>query len=312
VATSLFIQILLSKYQPLGGADVSFGTHSFAPPGGLSSHALSTKQAKAPFSTKSLHDPYQFQPLSTFSPEYAAIIGTMIKQRILVVDDDKEIVRLLRGYLEKSGFEVLVAYDGETAVHTLRRERPDLVVLDLMLPDMDGWDITRTVRSDNSLMATPIIMLTARVEDTDKIIGLELGADDYVTKPFNPAEVIARVRAQLRAKQRNTQGSSLPTSEIFEVSQITLDLGKRDVTIEGKAVELTPTEFNLLHIMIENPGYVFTRSELIERSLGHEYLGMDRTLDSHIKNLRRKIEPDPKKPTYILTVYGIGYRLAEL
>ena len=235
----------------------------------------------------------------------------MIKQKILVVDDDKEIVRLLRGYLEKSGFEVLVAYDGGTAVHTLRRERPDLIVLDLMLPDMDGWDITRTVRSDNSLMATPIIMLTARVEDTDKIIGLELGADDYVTKPFNPSEVVARVRAQLRAKQRNTQGSSLPTSEVFEIGGITLDLGKRDVTIEGKTVDLTPTEFSLLHIMIENPGYVFTRSELIERSLGHEYLGMDRTLDSHIKNLRRKIEPDPKKPTYILTVYGIGYRLAE-
>lgn len=235
-----------------------------------------------------------------------------MKQKILVVDDDKEIVRLLRGYLEKAGFEVLVAYDGGTAVHTLRRERPDLLVLDLMLPDMDGWDITRTVRSDNNLMATPIIMLTARVEDTDKIIGLELGADDYVTKPFNPPEIVARVRAQLRAKQRNMQGSTTPASETFQEGELSLDVGKREVSVNNKTIDLTPTEFNLLHILMENPGYVFTRSELIERGLGHEYVGMDRTLDSHIKNLRRKIEPDPKKPTYVLTVYGIGYRLAEL
>ncbi|KAA3664963.1 MAG: DNA-binding response regulator [Chloroflexi bacterium] len=235
-----------------------------------------------------------------------------MKQKILVVDDDKEIVRLLRGYLEKAGFEVLVAYDGGTAVHTLRRERPDLLVLDLMLPDMDGWDITRTVRNDTILMATPIIMLTARVEDTDKIIGLELGADDYVTKPFNPPEVVARVRAQLRAKQRNMQGSTTPASETFQEGELSLDVGKREVSVNNKTIDLTPTEFNLLHILMENPGYVFTRSELIERGLGHEYVGMDRTLDSHIKNLRRKIEPDPKKPTYVLTVYGIGYRLAEL
>jgi len=236
----------------------------------------------------------------------------MVKQKILVVDDDKEIVRLLRGYLEKSGFDVLVAYDGGTAVHTLRREHPDLLVLDLMLPDMDGWDITRLVRNDHNLMAIPIIMLTARVEDTDKIIGLELGADDYITKPFNPSEVVTRVRAQLRAKQRNVQGNAAPASEIFEEGELTLDVGKREATVNTVSIDLTPTEFNLLHIMMENPGYVFTRSELIERGLGHEYLGMDRTLDSHIKNLRRKIEPDPKKPTYVLTVYGIGYRLAEL
>lgn len=235
-----------------------------------------------------------------------------MKQRILVIDDDKEIVRLLRGYLEKAGFEVLVAYDGETAVHTIRREKPDLLLLDLMLPDMDGWDITRLVRNDSNLMAIPIIMLTARVEDTDKIIGLELGADDYVTKPFNPPEVIARVRAQMRAKQRNLQGNAAPASEILQEGELTLDVGKREVSVNDKIIDLTPTEFNLLHIMMENPGYVFTRSELIERGLGYEYLGMDRTLDSHIKNLRRKIEPDPKKPIYVLTVYGIGYRLAEL
>ncbi|MCP5097470.1 MAG: response regulator transcription factor [Chloroflexi bacterium] len=235
----------------------------------------------------------------------------MVKQRILVVDDDREIVRLLRGYLEKTGFEVLVAYDGETAVHTLRREHPDLMILDLMLPDMDGWDITRMVRSDDSLMSTPIIMLTARVEDTDKIVGLELGADDYVTKPFNPPEVVARVRAQLRAKQRHLQGSTNLSSKQFQIGHLKMDVGKREVLINNTPIDLTPTEFELLHVFVENPGYVFTRSELIERGLGHEYVGMDRTLDSHIKNLRRKMEPDPKKPTYIQTVYGIGYRLTE-
>ncbi|MAT95918.1 MAG: DNA-binding response regulator [Anaerolineaceae bacterium] len=235
----------------------------------------------------------------------------MLKQQVLVVDDDKEIARLLRGYLEKAGFGVLVAYDGQTAVHTLRREKPDLLLLDLMLPDMDGYDITRLVRSDDSLRQIPVIMLTARVEDSDKIVGLELGADDYVTKPFNPAEVVARVRAQLRAKDRLTGGGDSLESNVFAVAGIQLDTGKREVKVNGRSVELTPSEFSLLQTMMENPGFVFTRSELIEHGLGQEYIGMDRTLDSHIKNLRRKVEPDPKNPTFIQTVYGIGYRLAE-
>jgi two-component system alkaline phosphatase synthesis response regulator PhoP len=235
----------------------------------------------------------------------------MLKQQILVVDDDKEIARLLRGYLEKAGFGVLVAYDGQTAVHTLRREKPDLLVLDLMLPDMDGYDITRLVRSDDALRHIPVIMLTARVEDSDKIVGLELGADDYVTKPFNPAEVVARVRAQLRAKDRLTSGVDSLESNVFEVAGIMLDTGKREVKVNGRSIDLTPSEFSLLQTMMENPGFVFTRSELIEHGLGQEYIGMDRTLDSHIKNLRRKIEPDPKTPTLIQTVYGIGYRLVE-
>jgi two-component system alkaline phosphatase synthesis response regulator PhoP len=235
----------------------------------------------------------------------------MLKQQILVVDDDKEIARLLRGYLEKAGFGVLVAYDGQTAVHTLRREKPDLLVLDLMLPDMDGYDITRLVRSDDALRHIPVIMLTARVEDSDKIVGLELGADDYVTKPFNPAEVVARVRAQLRAKDRLTGGVDSLESNVFEAAGIMLDTGKREVKVNGRSIDLTPSEFSLLQTMMENPGFVFTRSELIEHGLGQEYIGMDRTLDSHIKNLRRKIEPDPKTPTFIQTVYGIGYRLVE-
>lgn len=233
----------------------------------------------------------------------------MLKQTILVVDDDKEIARLLRSYLEKAGFDVRVAYDGETAVHALRREKPDLLLLDLMLPDMDGYDITRIVRGDANLQQIPIIMLTARVEDSDKIVGLELGADDYVTKPFNPAEVVARVRAQLRAHGRRARGDGLDTA-VFQAAGIQLDTGRREVKINGHLVELTPTEFGLLQTFMESPGFVFTRSELLERGLGQAYIGMDRTLDSHIKNLRRKIEPDPKNPTTIQTVYGIGYRLS--
>ncbi|MCC6604428.1 MAG: response regulator transcription factor [Anaerolineae bacterium] len=235
----------------------------------------------------------------------------MQKQQILVVDDDKEIARLLRGYLEKAGFGVLVAHEGGTAVHTLRRDKPDLLLLDLMLPDMDGYDITRLVRNDAALAQIPIIMITARVEDSDKIVGLELGADDYVTKPFNPAEVVARVRAQLRAKSRLTGSDEGLDTAVYQIAGLQMDTGRREVKVNGQVVELTPSEFNLLQTMLENPGFVFTRSELIERGLGQEYIGMDRTLDSHIKNLRRKIEPDPKNPTFIQTVYGIGYRLSE-
>jgi two-component system alkaline phosphatase synthesis response regulator PhoP len=227
-------------------------------------------------------------------------------QRILVVDDDKEIVRLVRAYLEQAGFQVLAAYDGEPALHIIRRDRPDLVVLDLMLPDRDGWDITRLIRGDSALADIPIIMLTARVEDTDKIIGLELGADDYVTKPFNPREVVARVRSVLR---RSGSGGTISQPRILQLADLLMDLDRHEVMLGGRLVELTPTEFDLLRTLMESPGYAFTRMELIEQGLGYEYEGLERTLDSHIKNLRKKIEPDPKRPTYIQTVYGVGYRL---
>jgi two-component system alkaline phosphatase synthesis response regulator PhoP len=233
-----------------------------------------------------------------------AFAGTT--QRVLVVDDDREIVRLVRAYLEQAGFQVLAAYDGETALHAIRRERPDLVVLDLMLPDRDGWDVTRVVRADPSLAGIPILMLTARVDDTDKIIGLELGADDYVTKPFNPREVVARVRSVLR---RSQSGGALSPRRVLQLAGLLLDLDRHEVMLDGQPVELTPTEFDLLRTLMENPGYAFTRMELIEQGLGYEYAGMERTLDSHVKNLRKKIEPDPKQPTYIQTVYGVGYRL---
>lgn len=224
--------------------------------------------------------------------------------RILVVDDDKKIVRLVRSYLEQAGYQVLTAHDGETALHNIRRERPDLVVLDLMLPDRDGWEITRLVRSNQSLARMPIIMLTARVEDTDKIIGLELGADDYITKPFNPREVVARVRAVLR------RASDAPTqARVLELGDLRLDLDRHEVSRADRPIELTPTEFDLLKTLMEHPGHAFTRLELIEKGLDYLYAAMERTVDTHIKNLRKKLGVDVDHPAYIETVYGVGYRL---
>lgn len=224
-------------------------------------------------------------------------------QTILVVDDDREVVRLMRAYLEQAGYDVLVAYDGETAVYQLRREKPDLMLLDLMLPDRDGYDITRLVRSDPNLAHIPIIMLTARVEDADKIVGLELGADDYVTKPYNPREVLARVRARLRAQL-------LQIPQVLHHEGLELDEVRHEVRVDGRLVDLTPTEYDLLLVLMKHPGVVFRRGELIDQALGLAYEGIERTLDSHIRNLRQKIEPDPRDPKYIRTVYGVGYRLA--
>jgi two-component system alkaline phosphatase synthesis response regulator PhoP len=231
-----------------------------------------------------------------------------MSKRILVVDDDREIVRMVRGYLEQAGYAVMDANDGETALHLLRRERPDLVLLDLMLPKRDGWELTRLMRADPALAAIPIIMLTARFADGDKIVGLELGADDYITKPFNPRELLARVRAILRISQRVQQAQP---SHVFQVGALRLDLERREVMVGDAPVELTRTEFSLLHALLLNPGYVYTRSELIEKALGYTYESIERTLDSHIKNLRRKIGDDPRHPTYIETVYGVGYRLVQ-
>jgi two-component system alkaline phosphatase synthesis response regulator PhoP len=227
-----------------------------------------------------------------------------VAQTILVVDDDHEVVRLMRAYLEQAGYDVLVAYDGQTAVHQLRREKPDLMLLDLMLPDRDGYDITRLVRSEPNLAHIPIIMLTARVEDADKIVGLELGADDYVTKPYNPREVLARVRARLRSQQLNRP-------QILHHGGLEFDESRHEVRVDGRLVDLTPTEYDLLLVMMQQPGVVFRRGELINQALGMDYEGIERTLDSHIRNLRQKIEPDPRDPKYIRTVYGVGYRLAE-
>lgn len=229
-----------------------------------------------------------------------------MSQQILVVDDDYKIVRLVRSYLEQSGYQVLIAYDGETALHTIRREPLDLVVLDLMLPDRDGWDIVRIVRSDAKLADLPIIMLTARIEDADKIVGLELGADDYITKPFNPREVVARVRAVLR----RTGGSATPV-HFFQYQALRLDVERHSVTCNHQPLDVTPMEFDILKLMMQNQGRAFSRAELIEQALGYSYMGPERAIDTHIKNLRKKIEDDPANPTYIQTVYGIGYRLGD-
>lgn len=230
-------------------------------------------------------------------------VGLAMAQRILVVDDDRQIVRLVQSYLEQSGYTVLTAHDGSAALRTIRSERPDLVVLDLMLPDMDGWEITRAVRADAQRAQLPILMLTARVEDADRIIGLELGADDYVTKPFNPREVVARVRAILRRA-----GGVPHEPQALVYGRLRLDSDQHIVTLAGQVLELTPTEFDLLRLFLSQPGHAFTRQELIEQGLGYTYEGLERTVDSHIKNLRKKLERDLAAPQ-IETVYGVGYRL---
>lgn len=226
--------------------------------------------------------------------------------RILVVDDDKQIVRLVRSYLEQAGMTTYAAYDGSEALRTIRTERPDLIVLDLLLPERDGWEVTRALRSDERLVGIPILMLTARVDDSDKILGFELGADDYLTKPFNPLEVVARVKAILR----RATGTPAP-SRVLEVGQLRLDMDSRIVTANGRTLEVTPTEFAILHTLMAHPNRVFTRGELIEQALGYTYEGLERTLDSHIKNLRKKIEIDPGQPRIIETVFGVGYCLRE-
>lgn len=229
--------------------------------------------------------------------------------RILVVDDDRDIVRLVRSYLEKAGYEILTAYDGGTALQMMKAEKPQLMILDLMLPDRDGWDVAKEVRANPLIGSTPIIMLTARVEDNDKIIGLEIGADDYITKPFNPREVVARVRALLRRSQMQLDHRA-PVR--LQAGGLTLDIGKRELTLDGSPISLTPSEFEILRELMQNPGFVITRDELAENALGYGSSSAGRTLDSHIKNLRRKLDREQGSSSYIQTVHGIGYRFKDL
>lgn len=230
----------------------------------------------------------------------------MAARTIVVVDDESEIVNIVRDYLEQAGFRVLTASDGLTALRLARSERPALVVLDLMLPGMDGLDIVRALRSDPATSSMPVIMLTARVEETDRLIGLELGADDYITKPFSPREVVARVRAVLRRTE-----SPLDTSGVLHMGDLVIDLQRRSVRKDGVPIELTATEFDLLSILVREPGRPFTRTRLLELAYDVSYAGFDRTVDAHIKNLRRKLETDPRHPHYILTIYGVGYKFNE-
>jgi two-component system OmpR family response regulator len=224
-------------------------------------------------------------------------------KNILVVDDEKKIVEIVKAYLEREGFKVTTAHDGRAALDSARRQPPDLVVLDLMLPEVSGWDVCRALRKESDV---PIIMLTARDETTDKIVGLELGADDYVTKPFDPKELVSRIKAVLR----RTEGASRPRSKL-SVADLSIDADRRLVFRDQKAIELTQIEFDILRAMAEHPGRVYSRMQLLDRVQGEAYEGYDRTIDSHIKNLRKKIEPDPDRPRYIVTVYRVGYKLED-
>ncbi len=227
----------------------------------------------------------------------------MSDKKILVVDDERKIVDLVKLYLEKSGFSVVTAGDGAAALEAFRREKPHLVVLDLNLPEIDGLDVCRGLRRESNV---PIIMLTARDEETDRLIGLELGADDYVAKPFSPRELAARVRAVLRRGVSET----VAEGEIV-AGDLTIDPPRFKVFRGGVPIELTPTEFKILHFLAQHPGQVFSRLQLLDRVQGDAFEGYERTIDAHIKNLRQKIEPEPQKPRYVLTVFGVGYKFQD-
>ena len=224
---------------------------------------------------------------------------------ILVVDDEPRIAQLARDYLEHAGFAVRIAATGEAALQAVRRDRPDLVVLDLGLPGLDGLDVTRAIRRESNL---PVIMLTARDDELDKLLGLELGADDYLTKPFSPRELVARVRAVLR---RVDAGAGHAADDVIRAGDLTMDVPRMRTELGGRSIDLTPTEFTLLAALARQPGRIFTRSQLLDAIHGVAFESYERAIDTHIKNLRRKLEPDPRRPAHVLTVYGVGYRLAD-
>jgi len=226
-----------------------------------------------------------------------------MSRTILVVDDEPRIVELARDYLEHAGFRVITANDGRAALDLVRHDRPDLIVLDLGLPGLDGLDVTRELRRDSSI---PIVMVTARDDELDKLLGLELGADDYLTKPFSPRELVARVKAVLRRTDRPTD-----PSDVIRVGDLQLDVPRMRTEVAGRSIDLTPTEFTLLATLARQPGRIFTRSQLLDALHGVAFESYERAIDSHIKNLRRKLEPDPRQPRFVLTVYGVGYRLAD-
>jgi two-component system alkaline phosphatase synthesis response regulator PhoP len=222
------------------------------------------------------------------------------QKKILIVDDEYQIIKVLKAYLEQTGFEVIAASDGKAALAAFQHDKPDFMILDLNLPGMDGLDVCRAVRQQSNI---PILMLTARVEEADKLIGLELGADDYVVKPFSPREVVARVRAIFR------RGEGEPARQaIIRAGSLEINLEQHAVTLGEKAVDLTPTEFEILVVLARQPRRVFTRLQIMEQAQGSAFEGYERTIDAHIKNIRLKLEPDPKKPVFIHTVFGVGYK----
>jgi two-component system, OmpR family, alkaline phosphatase synthesis response regulator PhoP len=228
----------------------------------------------------------------------------MAAKTILVVEDEMKIARVVRDYLEQAGFDVIVTGDGVAALSSARGHRPDLVVLDLGLPGRDGLDITRELRRTS---AVPIVMLTARGDESDRIVGLELGADDYVVKPFSPKELVARVRAVLRRTEAAREGGT----EVIRAADVEIDLPRMRATVAGRPVDLTPTEFQLLSTFVREPGRVFTRAQLLDAVHGVAFESYERAVDAHVKNIRRKIETTPARPRYLLTVHGVGYRFVD-
>jgi len=224
-------------------------------------------------------------------------------KHILVVDDEPRIAEIARDYLERAGFKVTTTGSGADALAFARSRRPDLIVLDLGLPHVDGLDVTRTLRRQSSV---PIIMLTARVDESDKLIGLELGADDYVTKPFSPKELVARVRAVFRRIDAAPE-----RGDIIRAGEVTLDKRRMQASVGAQSIDLTSTEFELLATLASQPGRVFTRAQLLDAIRGVEVESFDRAIDAHVKNVRRKLEPDPRNPRYVLTVHGVGYKFAD-
>lgn len=227
-------------------------------------------------------------------------------KRVLVADDDRKTVELVRLYLERDGYQVATAYDGRRALDAAREIHPDLVVLDLMMPELNGLDVCRLLRAESKV---PIIMLTARTTEDDRIAGLDLGADDYVVKPFSPGELVARVRAVLRrvAEQEAEQGP-----QRLRLGSLLVDFRRHEAKDENGPVQLTPTEFRLLKVLATEPGRAYSRAQLVSMVLGDGYEGFERTIDVHLMNLRKKVEPSPSQPTYLLTVYGVGYKLGEV
>lgn len=222
--------------------------------------------------------------------------------RILIAEDDPQQAKVLRLYLEREGHSVVVADDGLAAVEEIRRRRPDLVLLDVMMPHLDGLDVCRVIRAESDV---PIIMVTARSTEEDLLVGLDLGADDYITKPYKPRELVARVRAMLRRHSRSSD------DEVFEAPGIAVNVPRREVRVDDRPVELTAKEFDLLVTLTSEPGRVFTRGQLLEKAFGFDYQGLDRTADAHIRNLRKKLGDDPNAPRFVETVYGVGYRFPD-
>ena len=228
----------------------------------------------------------------------------MSAKNILVVEDEMKIASLVRDYLEDAGFDVVVAGDGEAALSSARGSRPDLVVLDLGLPGQDGLDVTKELRRSSSV---PIVILTARGDEADRIVGLELGADDYVVKPFSPKELVARVRAVLR----RTEAARTTGADVLRAADVEIDVPRMRVLVTGRTIDLTPTEFQILSTLVREPGRVFTRAQLLDAVHGVAFESYERAIDAHVKNIRKKIEPTPGRPRYVLTVHGVGYRFAD-